>query len=406
MVTITFLEPETSKPSKSWKFSEQSTICIGRAPQNDIVLKEYFQVSRQHVELIEINDQWQLVNHGSNGTFVNSVLVEKVQLQDNDLIRLAGNGPLFHFALESDSVKQSSSEDISPSQITPDCQHIGNSYDSVFCIHCGQALVEEEVFIGNYQILRTLGKGGMGTTYLVRERNKTLNGAPLLLVLKEMNADMINVAKARELFEREARILKTLQHPNIPKYYDFFCEEQHKYLVMELVHGHDLEQLIYQKGNISLEQAIAWMIEVCGILYYLHNLQPTIIHRDIKPANLILRNLDNRLILLDFGAVKEFGTSRNTRIGVEGYSAPEQYRGEPCPQSDLYGIGTTLVFVLTGKIPMQSYNTQTNQYEIDFEGLANIPRELIEVLRKTCQTHPKDRYQSAQELAEALQTCL
>ena len=408
MVTLTFLEPETNKPFKSWQFSEQSTICIGRASHNDILLKEYFQVSRQHVELTEIDDQWQLVNHGSNGTFVNSVLVDKAQLNNNDLIRLAGNGPLFRFELELNSVKVSPGEDISLSQeSTSSCQHIGNSYDNIFCIHCGQALVEEELFIGNYQILRTLGKGGMGITYLVRDQNKTKsNGAPLLLVLKEMNADMINVAKARELFEREARILKSLQHPNIPKYYDFFCEDKHKYLVMELVHGHDLEQLTYRRGTIELEQAIKWMIEVCGILYYLHSLEPPLIHRDIKPANLILRNLDKRLLLLDFGAVKEFGTSRNTRIGVEGYSAPEQYRGEPCPQSDLYGIGTTLVFLLTGKTPMQSYMIQTNQYEINLEGIAHLPVELIQVLTKTCKTNPKDRYQSAQELAAALQGCL
>ncbi len=103
MVTLTLLEPQTNKPFKSWKFPNQSKVCIGRAPQNDIVLKEYFQVSRQHVELTEINDQWQLVNNGTNGTFVNSVLVETAQLKNNDLIRLAGNGPLFRFELESTS---------------------------------------------------------------------------------------------------------------------------------------------------------------------------------------------------------------------------------------------------------------------------------------------------------------
>ncbi|ELS03751.1 protein kinase domain with FHA domain [Xenococcus sp. PCC 7305] len=407
MVTLTFLDPQTNKPFKSWKFSEQSTICIGRAPQNDIVLKDYFQVSRQHVELTEIDDQWELVNHGSNGTFVNSVLVDKTQLNNNDLIRLAGNGPLLRFELELNSEGISTVEDISPSpSAVSNCQHIGNSPDSIFCIHCGQALVDEKLFIGNYQVLRTLGRGGMGITYLVRDQDKTIDGAPLLLVLKEMNAEMLRVAKARELFEREARILKTLEHPNIPKYYDFFSEGEHKYLVMELIHGHDLEQFTYQKGTVDLQQAIKWMIEICGVLYYLHHLQPPLIHRDIKPANLILRNLDNRLMLLDFGAVKEFGTSRNTRIGVEGYSAPEQYRGEPCPQSDLYGVGATLFFLLTGKTPMQSYVPQKNQYELDFASISSLSLELTDVLIKTCKPNPQDRYQSAQELAFALQRCL
>ena len=186
----------------------------------------------------------------------------------------------------------------------------------------------------------------------------------------------------------------------------FFCEGQHKYLVMELVHGHNLEQLTYQRGTIELEQAIKWMIEVCGVLYYLHNLEPPLIHRDIKPANLILRNLDNRLMLLDFGAVKEFGTARDTRIGVEGYSAPEQYRGKPCPQSDLYGIGATLIFLLTGKTPMQSYTYYKNNYELNAEDIGDLPLQLSQVLIKTCKPNPQDRYQSAQELAEALQACL
>ena len=230
MVILTLLEPQTNKPFKSWEFPEQSQVTIGRSPQNDIVLKGYFQVSRQHVELTKINHQWQLVNNGTNGTFVNSVLVETAPLKNNDLIRLAGNGPLLRFELESTSTSESAaltlkgtpSDKVSSSKLASDCQHLDNSPNSIFCIHCGQALVEEEIFIGSYQILRTLGKGGMGITYLVRDPNKKIDGAPLLLVLKEMNADMLRVAKARELFEREARILKSLEHPNIPKYYDFF----------------------------------------------------------------------------------------------------------------------------------------------------------------------------------------
>ena len=409
MVTLTLIDPQTNKPLKSWKFTDQAKVCIGRAPQNDIVLKEYFQVSRQHVELTKIREQWQLVNHGSNGTFVNSILVDTAQVNDNDLIQLAGNGPVLRFELEStlkSSPTESSSGDISSSQGGVNCQHIGNPPENIFCIHCGQALVEEELFIGNYQVLRTLGKGGMGITYLVKDRYKTLDNSPLLLVLKEMNADMLRVAKARELFEREARILKSLEHPNIPKYYDFFCEDKHKYLVMELVHGYDLEQFTYQRGVVEPVQAIKWMIEVCGVLYYLHNLKPPLIHRDIKPANLMLRNLDSRLMLLDFGAVKELGTSLNTRIGVEGYSAPEQYRGEPCTQSDLYGVGTTLTFLLTGKTPMQSYMSPNSNFGLNLEGMANLSPELAKIITKTCKPNPEERYQTAQELAEALQSCL
>ena len=412
MVTITLLELQTNQPLNSWKFSNQSPILIGRAQDNDIVLKGYFQVSRKHLKLIFENEQWYLISRGTNGTFVNNAYVEQTIVKDKDLIRLAENGPLFRIELQETGLPEQevnpdlTSEQSSSSEVKQSCNHENNPPDSIFCIHCGQPIVEEERFIGPYQVLRILGRGGMGTTYLVWNKNKTIQGAPFLLVLKEMNANMVRIPKARELFEREARILKNLDHPNIPKYYDFFVETDRKYLVMELIHGHNLEQFTYARGAVDQQRAVQWMIQVCDTLAYLHSLKPTLIHRDIKPANLILRNLDSRVMLLDFGAVKELGTSLGTRIGVEGYSAPEQYRGKPCPQSDLYGVGTTLIFLLTGKTPMQYYTYGKNQYKFEVEKIPHISPELKQVLQKTCQSDPKKRYQTAPELLEALQSCL
>ena len=409
MVIFTLLEPQTNQPLQQWQFSQQSSIRIGRAQNNDIVLHGYFQVSRQHLELTKIEpDKWQLVSRGTNGTLVNNTFVTEAILQHEDLIRLAENGPVFKFELESVLAEQE--ENIALQDTTkaspPICTHADNPPDSIFCRHCGQPIVEEEHFIGPYQVLRTLGKGGMGITYLAWDKNKTVKNAPLLLVLKEMNADMARVAKARELFEREARILKSLDHPGIPKYYDFFVDNNHKYLVMELIHGHNLEQFVRQRGEIDPERTIKWMMQVCDILDYLHNLEPPLVHRDIKPANLILRNLDSRLMLLDFGAVKELGTALETRIGVEGYSAPEQYRGKPCPQSDIYGIGTTTIFLLTGKTPMQYYRYKGGKFEFDIGSIPNVPPTLGKVLKIACKPEPRDRYQTAQELSEALWSCL
>jgi serine/threonine protein kinase, bacterial len=409
MVILTLLESQTNQPLNSWEFAEAITIRIGRAQDNDIVLKGYFQVSRKHIELTILNNQWHLSSSGTNGTFVNNTLVEQIILQDRDLIRLAENGPLFRFELpktETTEITQSVTNEPEIIEAPQPCTHENNPPDSVFCIHCGQPLVEEERFIGSYQILRILGKGGMGTTYLVWNKNKTIQGAPFLLVLKEMNANMARIPKARELFEREARVLKSLDHPNIPKYYDFFVEGDRKYLVMELIHGHNLEQFTYSRGAVNPERAVEWMIQVCHTLAYLHSLEPSLVHRDIKPANLILRNLDSRIMLLDFGAVKELGTSLSTRIGVEGYSAPEQYRGKPCPQSDLYGIGTTLIFLVTGKTPMQYYAYESDRYEFKIDQIPHLSPQLQVVLKKTCQADPSDRYQTAYELLEALKGCL
>jgi serine/threonine protein kinase, bacterial len=410
MVIFTLLEPQTNQPLQQWEFSEQLLIRIGRAQNNDIVLHGYFQVSRQHLELRLINtetEEWQLVSRGTNGTLVNNIFVTETILHHNDLIRLAENGPVFKFELQSHLIKETAAVDktaiLNAAAI---CDHADNPDGSIFCRHCGQPIVEKEHFIGSYQVLRTLGRGGMGTTYLAWDKHRTVKNAPLLLVLKEMNADMARIAKARELFEREARILKSLDHPGIPKYYDFFVENNHKYLVMQLIHGHNLEQFVNQRGETDPDRTIKWMIQVCDILKYLHNLEPPLVHRDIKPANLMLRNLDSRLMLLDFGAVKELGTALETRIGVEGYSAPEQYRGKPCPQSDIFGVGTTTIFLLTGNTPMQYYRYQGNKFEFDIGSIPNLPSNLSHVLTKACQSEPSDRYQTAEELSAALFACL
>lgn len=410
MVIFTLLEPQTNQPLQQWEFAAQSVIHIGRAQNNDIVLHGYFQVSRQHLELALIDPQsekWQLISRGTNGTLINNSFVTEAIVNHGDLIRLAENGPVFKFELESHLVKNQPELEQTNILSSPEtCDHQDNPKGSIFCRHCGKPIVEEERFVASYQILRTLGRGGMGTTYLAWDRNRTVQNAPMLLVLKEMNADMARIAKARELFEREARVLKSLEHSGIPKYYDFFVENNRKYIVMELIHGHNLEQFVNQRGATEPKRTITWMMQICNILEYLHNLEPPLVHRDIKPANLMLRNLDSRLMLLDFGAVKELGTVLETRIGVEGYSAPEQYRGKPCPQSDIYGVGTTIIFLLTGKAPMQYYRYQSNKFEFDLESIPNLPSNLSQVLDVACQPEPRDRYQTAKELAQALSSCL
>lgn len=406
MVIFTLLDSNTYQPLQTWEFTDETFIRIGRSPENDVSIENQFQVSRFHLELNKIDDRWHLVSKGTNGTFINGILVSEESLKHNDVIQLANNGPLIKFQL-SEQIAQNELNG-ARTQLADDehCTHEGNHPNNIFCVRCGKPLVDEERFVGKYQILRTLGRGGMGTTYLVWNQTRDAKGAPLLLVLKEMNADMAQIAKARELFEREARILKSLNHPGIPKYYDFFVENAQKYLVMELIHGQNLEQLIYNKGALTRPRAIELMIQVCQILDYLHSLNPPLIHRDVKPANLMMRFLDGRLMLLDFGAVKEVGTSLDTRIGVEGYTAPEQYRGKPCPQSDLYAIGATLIFLLSGKAPMQYYRYQGTRYEFDVDSVPNITPELKEIITKACEPNVKDRYQTALELSETLSACL
>jgi serine/threonine-protein kinase len=245
----------------------------------------------------------------------------------------------------------------------------------------------------------------MGTTYLAWNRAGASIGHPQLLVLKEMNADMAKIAKAQELFEREARILKTLNHPGIPKYYDFFVEASKKYLAMELIHGQTLEKRVMDSGSVTPQQAIAWMIQTCDVLDYIHSQHPPLIHRDIKPANLMVRTPDNRIVVLDFGAVKEIGTAPGTRIGAEGYCAPEQERGQPLTQSDLYAIGPTLIFLLTSETPYKFYRQRGRGYRFQVESIPTITQQLRAVIERVTEPVPSDRYATAKELASALAAC-
>ncbi|MBD0344406.1 MAG: protein kinase [Coleofasciculus sp. Co-bin14] len=417
MVTLTLLHPQASTPLQEWSFQSKSTIRIGRSPDNDVILNDPL-VSRHHLELKltpgKSRDSWQLVNQGTNGTFLNGILVTRSIVPDDALIRLAREGPLLKF-----KIHESPTPDPTPAPIplaeeqfsvpqleSNTCTHQGNSPANLFCMHCGQPLVPVQRVIRRYQVLRTLGQGGMGTTYLAWDKLARLEVRAGLLVLKEMNADMAQISKAQELFEREARTLKSLHHSGIPKYYDFFVEGGKKYLAMELIHGQDLEQRILNLGPVTVQQAIKWMIQTCEILGYIHSCEPPLIHRDIKPANLMVRHLDNQIVVLDFGAVKEIGTAPGTRIGAEGYSAPEQDRGNPVTQSDLYAIGPTLIFLLTGIAPLKFFRRFGSGYGFDVSSIPTITPQLRKVIERVCEPRVRDRHQTAQELSQDLAACL
>lgn len=400
MVLLTLLDPRARTPQKQWQFENKSVIIIGRSPSCDIVIQDP-QVSRKHVELqLNSKGEWQLVNHGTNGTFVNGTAFYGGTLTDGTIFQLAWGGPLLKFetGLGKNNIF------VPQKQFSSACTHAGNSPNNLFCIHCGQPIRVERT-VRQYQILRCLGKGGMGTTYLACQPTEPPN-RPQLLVLKEMNADLAKIAKARELFEREARVLQALNHPGIPKFFDFFVENGKKYLAMELIHGQDLEKLIYQRGPVLPQVAIEWMIQTCEVLEYIHSQSPPIVHRDIKPANLILRHTDNRIMVLDFGAVKEIGTPAGTRIGAPDYSAPEQNRGQPLPQSDLYAIGPTLIFLLTGRSPSDFYQLREQGYGYVLDNVPTITPQLRMTIERVTEPRPGARFQTARELIDSLAACL
>jgi serine/threonine protein kinase, bacterial len=385
-IQISLWDESKNQILQQWQFVPPAAIQIGRSPEHQITIDRP-SISRLHAtieytSLRQGGGYWEISNHSANGTFVNNLSIERVLLTNDDRIRLAQAGVLLTIRLDVEIVTPVS------------CEHLHNPANTLFCNDCGQPVTVSHQ-IDRYQILKTLGKGGMGTTYLAWDTAK-------LLVLKEMNADMAEIPKAQELFAREAKILQNLHHPGIPQYDDFFVANGRKYLAMELIHGQDLDLYIMEHGTVTLAQAIDWMIQLCEILGYIHQQQPPLIHRDVKPANILVRAIDKRIFLLDFGAVKEIGTLGGTKIGAPDYMAPEQNSGKPCTQSDLYAIGPTLIFLLTGRNPADFLELQPDGYRFKLSSIPTITPPVQILIDKVTQRRASDRYLTAGDLAQAL----
>jgi serine/threonine-protein kinase len=259
----------------------------------------------------------------------------------------------------------------------------------------GEGIIQNPETGYQYEVLKVLAQGGMSTTYLVYNYQ-----VGKLSVLKEISSELSNVAKAKELFQREARVLKSLEHPGIPRFYDFFATDDYYSLIMEMVHGDTLEEL----QPVNEAQAVEWIIQVAKILNYLHQLPHPVIHRDIKPANLILRYYPSEIVLIDFGAVKEVTAAPGTRIATAGYSSPEQKRGLSCLQSDFYALGTTLIYLLIRESPSRFYNPITNKFMGLEEG--GISSKLVPIINSLTEFDPANRPQTATNVVNLLNNFL
>jgi Serine/threonine protein kinase len=258
-----------------------------------------------------------------------------------------------------------------------------------------------EVIGDHYEIIMPLGQGGSATTYAVNDLWQKQKVAIKVLSLRS-----ISEWKTLELFEREAKTLKNLNHPQIPNYLDYFTidteEDRRFYLVQELAEGESLEQAVRYGWRVTEEEVKAIALQMLDILNYLHRLNPPVIHRDIKPQN-IIRNSQNRIYLVDFGAVQALynQTFAKTFVGTLGYMPPEQFRGEACFASDLYALGATLLFLLTHRNPAE---LPQKRLKIDFRNLISTSEHFKDWLEKMLEPAVEDRFQSAQSALQALET--
>lgn len=255
-----------------------------------------------------------------------------------------------------------------------------------------------------YRITGVLGVGGMGSVYLARDMNFT--AVTRNVAVKEM-LNLSSDAGMREItirtFEREANILAELNHPAIPKIYDYFTSRDRAYLVMEYINGKDLEAIINTMPDfLPAEMIRKWALELCDVLDYLHSHQPEpIIFRDMKPSNVMVDST-GRIRLIDFGIAKTFqANQKGTMIGTEGYSPPEQYRGEASPQGDIYALGGTLHHLATRKDPRLEPPFSYHERPIR-QINPKIPVELERIILRALEYQPGNRFQTAAAMRDSL----
>lgn len=264
-----------------------------------------------------------------------------------------------------------------------------------------------------YQIIKELGSGGFGITYLVQDIK--LPGQPprVLKQLKIPPSQPPQVQqKIKNWFDREADKLGQLgSYDQIPNIFDYFEENQQLYLVQEYIAGNNLETELAGR-RLSETEVILLLQQILEVLTLVH--QHNIIHRDLKPANLIRRQRDGKLVLIDFGAVKEINTiliqqskasSGTWAIGTPGYMPDEQAKGHPKLSSDVYAVGMIGIQALTGTQP---YNLQfdPNTLEVSWRNLVQVSDSLVTVLETMVRVDFNKRYNSAKEALESVKSLI
>jgi tetratricopeptide (TPR) repeat protein len=262
---------------------------------------------------------------------------------------------------------------------------------------------------GRYEIISHLGGGGFGETFVARDSQ--LPGSPLCVVkqLKPLASDPMTLETARRLFDTEAQVLYKLgSHEQIPQLLAYFEEKQEFYLVQELIRGCDLSHELTPGKSLSQDQVVSLLQEILEILDFIH--QQKVIHRDVNPRNLLRREQDNKLVLIDFGAVKQIttqaitpqGTTRMTvAIGTPGYIPSEQAQGNPKFSSDIYALGIIGIQALTGIIP-EEFEKDIDTDEIIWQHHCQVDPSFAAILDKMVRYDYRQRYPSVAFVKEAI----
>jgi serine/threonine protein kinase, bacterial len=293
--------------------------------------------------------------------------------------------------------------------LNPACTNPNNPPELENCQACGTQLLLRD----RYRSTRILGRGGFATTFLATD--ESLPGQPTCVIKQlrpVLTAEHI-LEMSRELFQREAATLgKIGNHPHLPRLLDYFELGNDFYLVQEYVSGATLQQDVRRSGPFDEARVKLVLTEVLPLLDYLH--QQQVIHRDIKPANIIQRTLDNKFVLIDFGAVKDQvsqsvlanakpdDTFTTFAVGTPGFAPPEQMAMRPVYASDIYSLGVTCLYLLTGKSP-KDLNYDPTTGELSWQDSVKLTPGFKAVLTTMMAVSLRDRYQSAKHVLQALE---
>ncbi|WP_392531779.1 serine/threonine protein kinase [Nostoc sp. C117] len=268
-------------------------------------------------------------------------------------------------------------------------------------------LQAEQILQDRYQIQRQLGNNGIRQTWLAKDLQAS-DGENSTVVVKLLAFGGTVQWDDLKLFEREAQILKQLNHPRIPKYIDYFCIDDRTLwfgLIQEYIPGESLKEKLANGKRFSEKRTKKIAVQVLNILTYLHELNPGVLHRDIKPSNLIWGE-DNQIYLVDFGAVQDKAAKEGvtfTVVGTYGYAPMEQFGGRAVAASDLYALGATLIHLLTGTSPS---DLPQQDLRLQFTDRVNLSPSFISWLEKLIEPAPENRFTNSHEALKALKSGL
>lgn len=270
---------------------------------------------------------------------------------------------------------------------------------------------------GKYVIETKIGEGGFGITYKALQNglNRTVCIKEYFLAgrcARNTRSRMVFVQgtsenlfeKYRQAFVKEAKMLANLSHPNIVEVIDVFDENNTSYMVMDYVNGMSLQSLVENRGRLPYPEAVNYLAQIANAVGYIHG--HNILHRDIKPDNIMITD-DYKAILIDFGSAREFEhdkTQVHTSMLTQGYAPTEQYTANSRKgyYTDIYAIGATLYFVLTGQVPLEAAARMTEPMPAPQELTPEIPDEANRTILKAMQLKPENRHQSVQDFMDDL----